>query len=124
VISILVDMNLSPDWIGRLDASGIQARHWTEVGPAGAADSEIMAWAKENGFAVLTHDLDFSAILAATQAIAPSVILLRMQDVFPDSTAQRVIDAIRTLNDALVRGAIVTIGAADSRVRILPLPGA
>jgi predicted nuclease of predicted toxin-antitoxin system len=83
-----------------------------------------MAWAKENGFAVLTHDLDFSAILAATQAIAPSVILLRMQDVFPDSTAQRVIEAIRTRNDALVRGAIVTIGAADSRVRILPLPGA
>lgn len=117
-------MNLSPGWIDSLSAAGIQARHWSEIGPAGAADSEIMAWAKENRFVVLTHDLDFSAILAATQAVAPSVILLRMQEVFPDTAARRVVESIRALEEPLARGAIVTIGASGSRVRILPLPGA
>lgn len=123
MISVLVDMNLSPAWVGRLSEAGFVARHWSEVGAVTAPDSEIMAWAKDNRFVVLTHDLDFSAILAATQAMAPSVILLRMQDVFPGVAAQRVIEAMRATGDALARGAIMTIGAAGSRVRILPLPG-
>jgi predicted nuclease of predicted toxin-antitoxin system len=33
-----------------------------------AADSEIMAYAAKHDYVVLTHDLDFSAILAATQS--------------------------------------------------------
>lgn len=123
MIRILVDMNLSPQWLDRFGEADIDALHWSTVGEAGAADSEIMAWAKDNGCVVITHDLDFSAILAATQARAPSVILLRMQDIFPENAFPRVLAAIRALEDALVRGAIVTVGAAGSRVRILPLSG-
>ena len=61
-----VDMNLSPRWIVLLTTSGFEALHWSTVGQANARDTEIMAWAAANGYVVLTHDLDFSAILAAT----------------------------------------------------------
>ena len=39
---------------------------------------EILSWTLANGFVLLTHDLDFSAILAATSETAPSVVQLRM----------------------------------------------
>lgn len=121
MIRILVDMNLSPGWVDRFAESGVEAQHWSTLGAAGAPDSEIMAWANDHDHVVLTHDLDFSAILAATQARAPSVVLLRMQDVFPETAFSHVLRAIRALESPLSRGAIVTVGAAGTRVRVLPL---
>jgi len=43
-----------------------------------------MDWAKDNGYVVFTHDLDFSALLAATQAECSSVIQVRTQDVLAE----------------------------------------
>lgn len=73
---LLVDMNLSPRWCDALRHRGIEARHWCECGAATAPDREIMAFAASGGWIVLTHDLDFGAILAASGAIGPSVSLL------------------------------------------------
>jgi predicted nuclease of predicted toxin-antitoxin system len=42
-----------------------------------------MAWAKGNGFTVITNDLDFSAILASTRGEGPSVVQIRAQDLSP-----------------------------------------
>ncbi len=80
-MKLLIDMNLSPRWIGLLNDAGWEAVHWSTVGNATAADSEIMAFAAENDYVVLTHDLDFSAILAATHGKRPSVVQLRTDDV-------------------------------------------
>ena len=60
-MKLLVDMNLSPRWIHFLAASQIEAMHWSTVGPVKATDTEIMTYARDHGFVVLTHDLDFSA---------------------------------------------------------------
>ena len=43
-----------------------------------------MAFAAANDFVVLTHDLDFGSILAATQGKKPSVVQIRAEDVSPD----------------------------------------
>ena len=45
-MKLLVDMNLSPRWIGFLHDAGIAAEHWSNVGTANAPDSEIMAYAQ------------------------------------------------------------------------------
>lgn len=58
-------MNLSPRWVVFLVTAGWEAVHWSAVGRANAPDAEVMRWAAERGFVLLTHDLDFSAILAA-----------------------------------------------------------
>jgi len=76
-MKILVDMNLSPSWIPLLEADGYETKHWSQVGSPSAPDTEIMQWARENRFVVLTHDLDYGALLFATQTTAPSVIQLR-----------------------------------------------
>jgi predicted nuclease of predicted toxin-antitoxin system len=49
----------------------------------------MMAWAREQGFTVLTHDHDFGALLALTQADGPSAIQVCTQDVTPGAIGQR-----------------------------------
>ena len=56
--SILVDMNLAPDWIPVLVAAGHNAVHWSTVGAPTALDSDLMDWARTNDQLILTHDLD------------------------------------------------------------------
>jgi predicted nuclease of predicted toxin-antitoxin system len=70
-MKVLVDMNLSPAWVNVLADGGIVAQHWVSLGVPNAPDSEVMAYAMANGYLVLTHDLDFSAILAATHGKKP-----------------------------------------------------
>lgn len=70
---ILIDMNLSPELVLKLREQGVSAVHWSTIGTAEASDAEILGWARSNGHVVLTHDLDFTAILAHTHASAPSV---------------------------------------------------
>jgi predicted nuclease of predicted toxin-antitoxin system len=72
-------------------------------------------------YVVLTNDLDFGAILAATRAAAPSVVQVRAQDVAPEHLGDLVIRALRQYEDILQRGALITIDETRLRSRILPL---
>jgi predicted nuclease of predicted toxin-antitoxin system len=94
-MKLLVDMNLSPRWIGLLHNAGWEAEHWSTVGKANAPDSEVMAYAAQHDYVVLTHDLDFSAILAATHGEKPSVVQIRTEDVSPQVIGSQVTAALR-----------------------------
>jgi predicted nuclease of predicted toxin-antitoxin system len=120
-MKIVIDMNLSPLWVQPLQSAGFDAVHWSTVGAASASDREITAWAKNNGAVIFTNDLDFSAILAASQANAPSVLQLRTQDLLPDRVADLVISVLRQFETELASGALVSVDTAKARVRILPL---
>ena len=118
---LLVDMNLSPRWVEGLGESGIEAVHWSTVGAHDAQDAVIMAYARANDYVVLTHDLDFSSILAATGGEKPSVIQIRGGDVSPEAIGEQVRSAILQMSDVLEEGALVTIDTRRTRLRVLPL---
>ena len=118
---LLLDMNLAPNWVGFLQEQGFEAVHWSTVGDPKASDATIMEWARRGGYVVFTHDLDFSALLAATEAIGPSVIQARTQDVLPEAIGGDVVQVLRTHAAALEEGAIVTVDKVTSRVRVLPI---
>ena len=120
-IQILIDMNLSPDWVKQLAAHGCHAVHWSTIGNPKAADREIMDWARSNGYVVFTHDLDFGTMLALTHATGPSVIQVRGQNVLPDHMAPIVLEAMKQYQSDLTSGALVVVDEAKSRVRILPI---
>lgn len=120
-MKLIVDMNLSPRWVGVLKNAGIEAVHWSTLGPNNAPDSEIMAYANANNYIVLTHDLDFSAILAATHGEKPSVVQIRAEDVSPDVIGQQVISALHQMALELEEGALLTIDPSRTRLRVLPL---
>ncbi len=70
---------------------------------------------------MLTHDLDFSAILAATHGDKPSVVQIRSEDVSPDVIGGLVIDALRQMSAELDEGALLTVDPNRTRLRVLPL---
>ncbi|MCM8625072.1 DUF5615 family PIN-like protein [Accumulibacter sp.] len=120
-MKLIVDMNLSPRWVGFLAGVGIEAAHWSTLGAKNAPDSEIMAYARANNYVVLTHDLDFSAILAAGQGEKPSVVQIRAEDVSPDEIGKQVIAALQQMAYELEEGALLTIDPTRTRLRVLPL---
>ncbi len=122
-MKVLVDMNLSPRWVKLLADAGIEAVHWSSVGAANARDVEIMGLARVKGYVVLTHDLDFGAILAATHGSKPSVVQIRSEEVGPDIIGKQVVIALRQMAVDLEQGALVTVNPKRTRVRILPLRG-
>jgi predicted nuclease of predicted toxin-antitoxin system len=120
-MKLLVDMNLSPRWVVRLVDAGFEAAHWSTLGVLDASDTEIMAFARDKGYVVLTHDLDFGAILAATHGEKPSVAQIRAEDVSPDTIGRLVINALQQMTTELEEGALLTIDPGRTRLRVLPL---
>jgi predicted nuclease of predicted toxin-antitoxin system len=70
---------------------------------------------------ILTHDLDFGALLAARKSPGPSAIQLRTQDVLPSAAGAIVLRAIETARHHLEAGAIVTVDFAKNRILLLPI---
>ena len=119
-MKIVIDMNLSPQWVEVLMSEGHDCVHWSEIGPPNAPDREILLWARSNGYVVFTHDLDFGAILAATKADSPSVLQLRTQNISPKSIGESVVSAFKQFEELLNQGALVSIDQKRARARILP----
>jgi predicted nuclease of predicted toxin-antitoxin system len=120
-MKILVDMNLSPEWLGILSKAGWQASHWKDVGSATAADSDLLAWAREHHAVVVTQDLDFSQLLFQTQANGPSVVLLRIRDELDAAQQGRICRAMAAAESSLETGALVVIDEHHVRLRHLPI---
>jgi predicted nuclease of predicted toxin-antitoxin system len=110
-MNLLVDMNLSPGWVAFLVQAGFTAVHWSDVGAEGATDTELMRWAAEHHHVVVTNDLDFGAILAATRRQLPSVVQIRSDVLAPAAIGSFVVKAIRQAELELGRGAIMSIDA-------------
>lgn len=80
-----------------------------------------MRYAGTHGYVVLTHDLDFSAILAATGGGGPSVVQIRAEDVGIAAIGLQVVAALRQMAAELEAGALLTIEPDRMRIRLLPL---
>jgi predicted nuclease of predicted toxin-antitoxin system len=86
-----------------------------------APDIEIMAYAAEHAYVVLTHDLDFSAILAATQGTKPSVVQIRSDNLSPAAIGEPLITALQQMTPELAAGALLTVDPGRTRLNLLPL---
>ncbi|MBW2138511.1 MAG: DUF5615 family PIN-like protein [Deltaproteobacteria bacterium] len=120
-MKIVIDMNLSPQWVKALKQGGHEAVHWSDIGEANAIDRVILAWARSNGFVVFTHDLDFGAILAATDAKSPSVLQIRTQDVSAQHIGKLVLSVLEQFDEILEKGALISVDEKRARARILPI---
>jgi predicted nuclease of predicted toxin-antitoxin system len=120
-MKILIDMNLSFRWADMLMDRGIEAVYWHTLGPGNTPDTEIMSYARANGYTVLTRDLDFGDMLAAANRLEPSVVQIRIRDIRPEVLIERVTDTLISLAAQIEHGAIVTIDEHKTRVHILPL---
>ncbi len=70
---------------------------------------------------MISHDQDFTAILALSGATQPSLINLRVSSVDASRIASLIVGATRAAEADLRSGAIVTIDDAGVRVHRLPI---
>ena len=120
-MKLLLDMNLSPRLLGPLRNAGFEATHWSESGDPSASDAQIKEWARQHKSIVVSHDLDFSAMLAASRSASPSVIQIRTQDSLSDIFINNLINSLRHFSDMLEQGAIIVVDEQGQRARALPL---
>jgi predicted nuclease of predicted toxin-antitoxin system len=55
-MKLVVDMKLSPTWSNKLVGHGFEAVHWSAIDASTTPDDEILSWAREQGFVVVTND--------------------------------------------------------------------
>lgn len=120
-MKILIDMNLSPEWVEEFKTIGIQAVHWSTVGNFNAPDIQLIEWARKQDYILFTHDLDFGTTLALTQAEKPSVIQVRTQDVTIKHLKNMIFLVLQNQADVLNKGALIILDEHKQRIRILPL---
>ncbi len=117
---LLLDMNVSPSLARELDPEGHDAEHVLDLGMGSASDEAVMARAVANRRCLVTADLDFAQMLAASRAARPSVVILRLRDPRPDRLRARHLAALRAAEAAVEEGAIV-VDEGSVRVRRLPV---
>ncbi len=120
-MKLLLDMNMSPMWVTALEDAGYAVTHWAALGPADAPDHVLMSYAHDHGMIIFTQDLDFGIALAISGADSPSVVQLRAADALPSAVGRPVVDGLRQTRRELLEGALVTIDARRTRVRVLPI---
>ncbi len=91
-------------------------------GDARATDREITASAHDQGYIILTSDVDSPHILAHTAAYEPGATLLRGEPLVPELRGRSLLPALRNLDAELLTGAIATTDWGDKlRMRLLPI---
>jgi len=118
-MKIIIDMNLSPLWVTYFLENGVEAQHWSSVGNPNDPDVVILDWANQNQAIVFTNDLDFGAILAASQAKSPSVFQVRTQDLLPQVIGEIVLENLRKFASELESGVLISLDLNRAKIRIL-----
>ena len=120
-MKLLLDMNLSPLLAVEMMSSGFETIHWSTVGAFNATDPELMAYASQHGYVVVTYDLDFGAILAASGTKTPSVVQIRADNLTAAGISRLFVSAIKQSEQMLEQGALLIVDTQRSRIRVLPL---
>ena len=117
----LADVNIDMRVVAWLRESGHEATHLREEGLHRMADADIFARAAVEDRIVLTFDLDFADIAAATSGKATSVILLRLQNTRTAFVLRRLATVLESSRLPLEHGAVVVVEDARLRFRYLPI---
>lgn len=118
---LLADLNISPLTVAILRHEGWDVVRASEFLPATAADEDLLVLARQERRAIITHDLDFSALLALQGHSQPSLITLRLASGDPVEVARRLIAVTIVLAEVLSQPCAVTIEDLKVRVRELPI---
>ena len=120
-MKLLLDMNIPIKYMDLLTKRGIKTMKWSDIGAPNAGDMEIIAYAQENNFVILTCDLDFSTLLSITHDLKPSIVQIRASFQHPERIADLTVTTLNKYSEELTKGAIISIDLKKSRIRSLPL---
>ena len=76
MLRFLADIHISPRTVKALQSEGYDIVRITEFLPATATDRRIVEFVAEEGYVIVTQDLDFSALVVKRGESRPSVLSL------------------------------------------------
>ncbi len=117
----LADMGVSQQVVEWLRLKGHEAVHLRDEGLQRLPNGEIFQKAGREQRIVLTFDLDFGEIVAASGGQIVSVILFRLRNTRTGFVIQRLDDVLNHSSADLSQGAIVIVEDGRHRVRSLPI---
>lgn len=106
------------EWLRKRNHDVVHAR---DLDLGRASDSEIFLKAGIEDRIVLTLDLGFGEIVAASGKKLPSVVTLRLHNTSTAHVIERLEIALDSATDALGKGAIVIVEESRIRIRRLPI---
>ena len=120
-MKFLADMGISHSTIVWLRKQDFDVLHLREEGLHKLPDFDIIRKAQNEKRIVLTCDLDFGDIMAASGGTCPSVIIFRLEDQSPANVTRRLEQVLKESSQSLERGAIISVDEKKHRVRTLPI---
>ena len=120
-MKFLADMGISPLVVEDLRQKGYDAIHLLDEKLYRMTDGDILEKARRENRILLTHDLDFGELLAASGGNLPSVIIFRLKDMRAANIARHLFSIINQQSTALNSGAILSVTEQKVRIRTLPI---
>ncbi len=120
-LKFIADIHISPLTVKALQNKGYNIIRVTDKLPATASDKEIIQLAHKEKAAIITQDLDFSAIIAQSGFNNPSVISLRVANAKPDVITRLLATVLPLIETDLEEGAVVSIDEKEYRIKKLPI---
>jgi predicted nuclease of predicted toxin-antitoxin system len=117
----LTDMGISPLTVAFLVGLGHDAVHLHEQGLDRMEDPAILEKARAEGRVLLTNDLDFGELMAASSARLPSVVIFRLRNMRPDRVNHYIREIVSQHAESLREGAIISVAEGQIRIRQLPI---
>lgn len=121
MLKFLADIGISPKAIAFLRTEGYDAIHLIEEQLERLSDVEIIDKAKSEARIILTHDLDFGDLMAASGDSLPSVVIFRLSDMRPANVNLHLRLILAQYQSLLLDGAILSITQGRVRIRRLPV---
>jgi predicted nuclease of predicted toxin-antitoxin system len=119
---VLLDQGTPMRAAALLRAVGWEASHTGELGLSEADDAEILRYAAEHDFIVVTLDADFHQLPSVCEATKPSTVRVRIEGLTYEPFAILLQKELPIRAVLLRAGAVVSITPAGVRIRRLPLP--
>ena len=120
-MKFLLDMGLARSTAAYLRSRGHDAVHLRDEGLQRLDDDAIVQKALTEERIVLTHDLDYGRIVAASRGRLPSVITFRLTDMRPARVNFYLGEVLDRFAGQLQTGALVSVSERGIRVRTLPV---
>jgi predicted nuclease of predicted toxin-antitoxin system len=117
----LADMGISRTTVKWLRGNGHDAIHLRDQKLQQAKDPFILEKARSEGRILLTSDLGFGFLMAASNEKFPSVIILRLKNEKAQNQIERIGNVIDEAALSLLNGSIISVSEDDFRIRLTPI---
>lgn len=114
-------MGISRDLAPVLSSLGFPCIHLHDENLDRLPDPLILEKARAENRVLITHDLDFAELAAASGERLPSVVLFRLRNMRPESVLLHLQRTLSQCGPALEAGAFVSVTESLIRVRTLPI---